>query len=253
MTVARNPQRARYRQLDDAQIIQTLSRLRDRIAERFPGAGLVGVGDELLALAQEAAGCVAYLRRPHWPIRIGVAIVILAMSAVLIAIATTFRLPTRIDGLTDFVQAIESAVNDLVFLGIGIYFLVTTETRIKRRRALEALHQLRSLVHIVDMHQLTKDPERLIHPNVDTASSPVRTMTAAEIGRYLDYCSELVSLSSKVAALFVQHFNDSVVLAAVDEIETLATGISGKLWQKITLLEHPARRRASEPDAVTDG
>ena len=37
----------------------------------------------------------------------------------------------------------------------------------------------------------------------------------------------------------------SIVLAAVDEIETLATGISAKLWQKITLLEHAARRSAA--------
>jgi hypothetical protein len=234
--------RARYRQLDDAQIVQTLSRLRDRIHERFPGAGLAGVSEELLALAHEAAGCVAYLRRPHWPLRIAVGLAIIGVMAFLITIATTVRLPARIDGLIVFIQAIESAINDLVFLGIGVYFLLTTETRIKRRRALEALHQLRSVVHIVDMHQLTKDPERLLGAHIDTASSPARTMTAAEIGRYLDYCSELVALSSKVAALFVQHFNDPIVLAAVDEIETLATGISAKLWQKITLVEHTARR-----------
>ena len=234
--------RTRYRQLDDEQIVQTLVRLRDRIRERFPGAGLTGVSEELLALAHEAAGCVAYLRRPHWPMRIAVGLAILGVIFVLVAVATTVRLPARIEGLTEFIQAIESAINDLVFLGIGVYFLLTTETRIKRRRALEALHQLRSVVHIVDMHQLTKDPERLLAAHVDTASSPARTMTPAELGRYLDYCSELVALSSKVAALFVQHFNDPIVLAAVNEIETLATGISAKLWQKITLLEHTARR-----------
>jgi hypothetical protein len=242
--------RARYRQLDDAQIVQTLMRLRDRIQERFPGSGLSGVSEELLALTHEAAGIVAYLQRPHWPIRIGVGVAIIAMATLLVALATTLRLPARIDGLTEFIQAIESAINDLVFLGIGVYFLLTTETRIKRRRALEALHQLRSVAHIVDMHQLTKDPERLLTPHLDTASSPARTMTSAEIGRYLDYCSELVSLSSKVAALFVQHFNDPIVLAAVDEIETLATGISGKLWQKITLLEQATLRvgRAEAPE-----
>ena len=234
--------RARYRQLDDAHIVQTLTRLRDRVQERFPGAGLAGVSEELLALAHEAAGCVAYLRRPHWPLRIAIGLAILGIIVFLVTIATTVRLPARIDGLIVFIQAIESAINDLVFLGIGVYFLLTTETRIKRRRALEALHQLRSVVHIVDMHQLTKDPEGLLSGHVNTASSPARTMTAAEIGRYLDYCSELVALSSKVAALFVQHFNDPIVLAAVNEIETLATGISAKLWQKITLLEHTARR-----------
>ena len=45
---------------------------------------------------------------------------------------------------------------------------------------------------------------------------------------------------SKVAALLVQHFGDSVVLAAVNEIETLTNGLSRKIWQKITVLERPS-------------
>ena len=36
--------------------------------------------------------------------------------------------------------------------------------------ALRALHQFRSLAHIVDMHQLTKDPERLMSPQPHTPS-----------------------------------------------------------------------------------
>ena len=62
-------------------------------------------------------------------------------------------------------------------------------------------------------------------------------MSAPELGRYLDYCSELLSVTSKLAALLVQYFNDEVVLGAVNEIETLTTGLSGKIWQKIRLLE----------------
>ena len=40
-----------------------------------------------------------------------------------------------------------------------------------------------------------------------------------------------------LAALFVQYINDPVVLSTVNEVETLVTGLSGKIWQKITLLE----------------
>ena len=47
---------------------------------------------------------------------------------------------------------------------------------------------------------------------------------------------------SKVAALLVQRFDDSVVLAGVNEIEGLTTGLSGKIWQKITILERTAGR-----------
>jgi len=58
-----------------------------------------------------------------------------------------------------------------------------------------------------------------------------------ELGRYLDYCSELLSVISKLSALLVQYFNDEVLLGAVNEIEGLTTGLSGKIWQKIQLLK----------------
>jgi hypothetical protein len=240
-----------YRRLDDSLIVATIARLRDRIEERFPGSGLGRVGAELLALAQESSDCVAYLRRPNWPLRIGVGLVIVTFFGVLGVMATTINLPTRVDKLADFVQAIDATINDVVFLGIALFFLVTAEMRLKRRRALASLHELRSVVHIVDMHQLTKDPERIIAGYADTASSPRRTISALEIGRYLDYCSELLSLASKVSALFAQYFADPVVLSAVNEIETLSNGFSNKIWQKITLLDRvmtgdPTLRRARD-------
>lgn len=61
-------------------------------------------------------------------------------------------------------------------------------------------------------------------------------MTAFELSRYLDYCTELLSLTGKVAAIYVQHFDDSIVLDAVGEIEELTTGLSQKIAQKIQLL-----------------
>jgi hypothetical protein len=226
-----------YRRLDDTQIVATIARLRDRIDERFPGYGLGNVSRELLALAEESSQVVDYLRRPNWPLRIIVGIVIVTIFGVLGVMATTIHLPTRVDRLADFVQAVDSTINDIVFLGIAVFFLTTAEVRLKRRRALASLHELRSVVHIVDMHQLTKDPERVLSGRPDTASSPERTIPKQELGRYLDYCSELLSLSSKVSALFAQHFADPVVLAAVNEIEALANGFSNKIWQKITLLD----------------
>jgi hypothetical protein len=86
------------------------------------------------------------------------------------------------------------------------------------------------------MHQLTKDPEQLLSNPPSTASSPVRTMSKGELGRYLDYCSEMLSVTSKIAALYVERFDDPVTLAAVNEIESLTAGLSRKIWQKITML-----------------
>ena len=233
----------RYRQLDEAAIRKTIARLHARIGERFPHAGLARLADELREIAGETSQTIAYLQRPHWPLRLGVGFLIASMLAIVVAGIITVRVPARVDGWAQLIQVVESAINDVVFMGIAIYFLLTVESRIKRRRALVALHELRSVVHIVDMHQLTKDPERFMSSESDTTSSPERGMSPGELGRYLDYCSELLSLSSKVAALFAQQLDDPVVLAAVNEIETLAAGLSNKIWQKITLLERlPARR-----------
>jgi hypothetical protein len=228
--------------LDETQILNTLSRLRDRIEERFPGSGLGKVAADLLRIGDDTAALVTYLGNPNWPIRIAVGAVIAIIGAVLVAAALSMRMPSGIDGFGAFVQATESAINDLVFLGIAIFFLVSLEARTKRRRALAALHRLRSVAHIVDMHQLTKDPERLASPQPDTASSPTRSLTAPELGRYLDYCSELLSLISKLAALHIQRFDDGVTLAAVNEIEGLCGSLSNKIWQKITLIDRASDR-----------
>jgi len=225
-----------YRQLDDDRIIETLQRLRDRITERFPASSLSRVSEELLNVARESASHVAYLAKPNWSVRVSVGAAIVVMLAVLAAAVSQINLGTGVGGWPEFVQAVDSAINDVVFIGIAIFFLVTIETRLKRRRALGVLHQLRSIAHVVDMHQLTKDPEQLVSHPPPTMSSPARTMTRPELGRYLDYCSELLSLTSKIAALFVERFDDPVTLGAVNEIESLTAGLSRKIWQKISML-----------------
>jgi hypothetical protein len=133
-------------------------------------------------------------------------------------------------------------------MGIAIAFLVTIEGRLRRHRALKALHELRSLVHIVDMHQLTKDPDQVTGSRANsTASSPARILAPFELGRYLDYCSELLSVTSKVAALYAQQLEDPVVLSAVNEVETLTTGLSAKIWQKLVILGNQTREQSAAP------
>ena len=73
------------------------------------------------------------------------------------------------------------------------------------------LHRLRSIAHVVDMHQLTKDPDFALRSTPSTPASPERMLTQS-ISRYLDYCSELLALISKLAAVLAQHQQDLVVL-----------------------------------------
>ena len=141
-----------------------------------------------------------------------------------------------IDNAADVLEALNNGLQDVVYISVALAFLVTAESRIKRRRALNFIRELRALAHVVDMHQLTKDPDRLLH-GTDTASSPQRMRSRDDLGRYLDYCSEMLSLTSKLAALYAARLPDPVVLQAVDEVEALTTGLSRKIWQKIMILE----------------
>lgn len=225
-----------YRELDQDSILTTIDRLKARISERFPGSGLSKVADELTRIGSEVLETVAYLGAPDYSIRIPVTIAIVLIIVLAgIAMWITSRALDQPGWGT-----IESGISNIVFVGIAISFLLSIETKVKRRRALRMIHLLRSIAHVVDMHQLTKDPERLTSPVPDTESSPQRTMTSVQLGRYLDYCSELLSVTSKLAALLVQRFSDALILDAVNDIETLATGLSGKIWQKIRLIDRTA-------------
>ena len=225
-----------YRSLNPDHIIQTISQLHDRIQERFPGSGLSKVAAELRQIGSEAVARAEWIARPLLPLRIAIGALVALLGIIVILALVNLNVTKMWESFADFVQAVEAGINDIVFVGIAIFFLVTLEARIKRQRALKAIHELRSLSHIIDMHQLTKDPEVVLSGGPSTKSSPKRTMTTFEMSRYLDYCSEMLSLIGKIAALYVQRFEDPVALSAVDEIEDLTTGLSRKIWQKITLI-----------------
>jgi hypothetical protein len=224
-----------FRQLDPAKILETIQTLERRVGERFPESGLRALCAELIGVARDAQQRAESIARPNWPLRAAVGAIIAAILLIVAGALASLSLPARVGDFGSFAQAIDAGINDVVFLGVAIFFLVSLERRIKRRRALRALHELRSLAHIVDMHQLTKDPEQVTGP--PTASSPQRTMTVFELGRYLDYCSEFLSLVSKLAALYAQRFDDEVVLGAVNEVESLTNGLARKIWQKIMILD----------------
>ena len=111
------------------------------------------------------------------------------------------------------------------------------------RTLLRLLHRLRSLAHVIDMHQLSKDPEQVSPTYTRTAQSVSHGLDAEQLHHYLDYCSEMLSLTAKTAALCAEHSSDPVVLNTVSTLETLTTELSNKIWQKISLLPRPETAR----------
>jgi hypothetical protein len=225
-----------YTHLDAAEVVKTTEILAQRVFERFPDSGLYRVGLRLLEISKEVKERSEFISRPNLYLRGGITLLIGLIIVGLIGAVCVFEFPQGKMGFFDFIQLVESGINDVVFVGIIVVFLVTVESRLKRGRALTAIHDLRSLAHIVDMHQLTKDPERVLSVGKSTNASPKTAMTPFELGRYLDYCSEMLAVMGKISALYVQKFRDPIVLNAVTEMENLTSGLSRKIWQKLIIL-----------------
>jgi hypothetical protein len=221
--------------LRDQRIVETVARLQCRISERFPGSGLSRLCGELLAVARQASKRSQWIGKPiRWIRFVGYAVALLLVAFLIGSVVYGIRTSDAEKiGFLELVQLFEAGLNDIIFFAIAIYFLISLETRIKRRRALAAVHELRSIAHVIDMHQLTKDPERFMREWASTEHSPKQQMTPLLLNRYLDYCSEMLSLTGKIASLYVQHFDDADAVAAVSEVEQLSTGLSRKIWQKI--------------------
>jgi hypothetical protein len=228
-----------YRHLDYQYIVSTLKTLKNRIYERFPQSNLNNVCQELLDIAAESEARIRRIQRPRWLLRIGIAALVASIVAVLAgaAFVALEGVSLRFGHLGELLQGLDAGVNETILLSIALVFLFTLENRIKRGETLLALHDLRSIAHVIDMHQLSKDPEAVLSPTMATASSPHRAMTRFQLSRYLDYCAEMLSLTSKLAALHVQYMRDPVVLSAVSDVEDLTSGLSQKIWQKITILD----------------
>jgi hypothetical protein len=217
----------------------TVARLERRIDARFGERGLTKVARDLGHLINVVESEAERSRDRLSRRRVGARIAGIAIVAATLALLAFSLRSAVIHGLArtvDWVPLVESVVNDLVFAAIALVFLWAFPERLERRVILGLLHRLRSLAHVIDMHQLSKDPEQVSATYVPTVHSVGHGLDAEQLHHYLGYCSELLSLTAKTAALCAEHSADGVVLETVSYIETLTTELSNKIWQKISLL-----------------
>jgi len=140
-----------YRSLDPGKVIDTIGVLRHRIVERFPGAGLGEVCAELLLLAGENSARAEKIASRNMPLRIAIFVLLAAGVAALAWIVRLFTsFPTAVDNVFSVLQGVDAGANLIVLTGAGVFFLTRIEERLKRRAALKALHELRSIVHVID-------------------------------------------------------------------------------------------------------
>jgi hypothetical protein len=229
-----------YRSLNAEEIVKTIRRLEARVTARFPGSGLSKVCHELLVIGEDTQRKAQEIARPNLALRatsyVAIAAGVIGIGVVILVLTQSIALEVGKEVFGLF-QGIDAAMNITVLAGAALFFAVTFEDRSKRQQALRDLHVFRTISHVIDMHQLTKDPSAILLRGERTPASIDRTMTRFELTRYLDYCSEMQSLTGKLAALYAQNLPDKVVIDAVNDIEELTTNFSRKIWQKITILE----------------
>jgi hypothetical protein len=233
-----------YRTIDGLAVVRTLESLELRIQARFPTGNLRHVCQQLTILARDTSQRAAALTKPNLYIRFGVGIVFLLGLAAGGYGATHVHMESGDMNGPLIVSTLESLVNLMLLVGAAVFTLITLEARFKQRTALRALHELRSIIHVIDMHQLTKDPSMI--GETTSGVGPSHNLSKFELVRYLDYCSEMLSLAAKLAALYAQDISDVGVVDAASDIEQLATNLSQKVWQKISILQNSNSRQSSK-------
>lgn len=220
---------AGYDRLDPDRLLETIERVRGRAEQSFPGSGLSRVAERLKDVARDVARGAHQVQQPYWGVRLAIG-ALMAASAVVAALALGF---TRINmsaipNAIDVIQGLEALFNVVFLVLAGLVFIISVEQRRKRSRALTDLHRVRSLTHVIDMHQMSKDPDTVGHEGARFARNE-------ELVEYLSICTDLLSLTGKIGALYAQDMADPVVIDTVNDIEALSSNLSRKIWQKILI------------------
>ncbi len=212
-------------------ILTAIKQLKLRIQDRFPNAHLIEVCNDLETLADKGKTNSLKIKKPFIFFRISFFFILLVALFSIYYTFTHLKMDDSLNTFQNFITVTEALVNEFVLMGALIYFFYKLEDILKQRLILNALHELRTIAHIIDMHQLTKDPKYILSEK--TLHSPNRDLNQAELNRYLDYCCEMLSLTAKVAAIYGNYNKDQVVLNTINDIEILTSTLSGKIWQKI--------------------
>ncbi len=224
--------------LNSQMILKTISLLQKRIEERFAGSSLSMVCGDLARIAENSDETIRHIQKNRTGYRILVFIFVAAVLGGSAFGLSTLRTSNGEVTKMQFLQVLDAVFNIVLLVGGAILFLVSIENRTKRRRVIKALNRLRCLAHVIDSHQLTKDPSYLDQAVIHTTHSPKRNMTPFELSRYLDYCSEMLSLVSKVGFLYGQNYNDPNATKSVRDLEEMTNGLSRKIWQKIMIIQN---------------
>ena len=96
-------------------------------------------------VAEESKAKIAFITKPLLWLRLALISLVLVTFFILFLTISTLNVETGHFNMIDLISIAEASINDLILIGAALYFLAKTETRIKRNRALDALHEIRSI------------------------------------------------------------------------------------------------------------
>jgi hypothetical protein len=206
--------------LDPARIIKTAENLAQRVKDSLPGSGLADLAVELAGIAHATNEHARQIRRPIYAIR---AASWLAVSASLLGL---WYLVTHIRTRWDFMTISElfAGTNLLILLAGALWFLINIEERVKRKKALAFIGELREFIHVIDVTQLYHTPE-LYKANPAASRTPLNHT-------YFLFCTEMLAVISNLAPLYARGVSGDSIWRATSEVEMLANAIAVKLVSK---------------------
>ncbi len=209
-------------------VVRAIKNLQQTVEEKFPTRGLkytIGKLKDEAEAVNASTQNICSLKAIAWTFTIGIPVMLFFILIYSVVEFLDFG-RNAFNGFDD----VDGLVN-LIFLSVVVGFFIRQTFKIQRRTStLKQLHRIRSLIHVLDMKQQNKK----VHNKCITNKRP---LTHKENIAYLDDCSQALSLAGKVAALTIEGYNDSLVIAAVSEIDSLCNGVSSKIWQKIFVLQ----------------
>jgi hypothetical protein len=226
---------------DPAKLMDTIERVVAQIETEFPRADLLQVGRSVLEQARKAEARSSLIQKTNPWLRIGIVLVLaLGFTAAFFVVQKIRRFPDTGDLFVIF-QGLEAVLNVVILSGAAVFSIVTIETRWQRKAALKEINATISLIHVVDMHQLGK------HAIIAEMRSATQDdllkdgyYTLAQINRYFDFCSELMSLAAKITLIYEEKLADTVITDAATAAAQLATALSNETYQKMILMDRAA-------------
>jgi len=212
--------------LDPSRIIETAEDLAQRIDQKLPGSTLAGLAAELVRIARDTDQRVQQARKPILAIRFASVIAIgcglLGLWYLVRHIHTRWEFGT----VTDLFEATDAGFNILVVLAGALWFLITLEARLKSKKVLESIQELREFIHVIDATQLYYTPE-IYHHDAESPSNRWRFDHT-----YLLACSLMLGVISNLAALYTRGAAGDSIMRAAADVEMFAAALTGKLYAK---------------------